>query len=101
MGKRVDTHSKWVYSNRGIKREPQQKGGERLKDNYIAENLRELRKRKGVTQAEVAKALGMPYTTYNAYETGQNIPRDDVKVKIANYYGKTVQYIFFRRITHS
>ena len=71
-----------------------------MKDNYIAENLRELRRRKGVTQREVAKALGIPATTYNAYETGQNVPRDPVKVAIANYYGKTVQYIFFKKITH-
>lgn len=101
MGKSVDTHLEWVYSNRGIKRETQQEGGERLKDNYIADNLRELRRRKGVTQTEVAKAIGIPATTYNAYETGQNIPRDDTKVAIANYFGKTVQYIFFKRITHS
>lgn len=69
--------------------------------NYIADNLRELRRRKGVTQTEVAQALGVPVSTYNAYETGQNVPRDKMKIAIAEYFGKSVGYIFFKRITHS
>lgn len=71
-----------------------------MENNYIAENLRYLRKKKGVTQAEIAKALGVPATTYNAWETGQNIPRDQMKQAIADYYGRTVGFIFFNRITH-
>lgn len=71
-----------------------------MDNNYIGENLRYLRKKKGVTQTEVAKALGIPTTTYNAYETGQNVPRDEVKLMIANYFNRTVQFIFFNRITH-
>lgn len=69
-----------------------------MEGNYIAENLRELRRRKNVTQTEVAKALGIPVSTYNAYETGQNIPRDGMKIAIAEYFGKSVNYIFFRKI---
>lgn len=71
-----------------------------MDNNYIGDNLRYLRKKKGVTQTEVAKALGIPTTTYNAYETGQNVPRDEVKLKIASYFNRTVQFIFFNRITH-
>ena len=71
-----------------------------MEGNYIADNLRYLRKRKGVTQTEVAKALGIPTTTYNAYETGQNVPRDEMKRRIADYYDRSVQFIFFKRITH-
>nr|DAE59471.1 MAG TPA: hypothetical protein [Caudoviricetes sp.]DAK89788.1 MAG TPA: hypothetical protein [Caudoviricetes sp.]DAZ21113.1 MAG TPA: hypothetical protein [Caudoviricetes sp.] len=29
------------------------------------------------------------------YECGERIPRDSVKVKLAQYYEKTVQSIFF------
>jgi len=71
-----------------------------LEDNYIAENLRELRIRKGVSQTAVARALGVPVTTYHAWESGQNIPRDPMKKAIAEYYGRTVGFIFFNRITH-
>lgn len=71
-----------------------------MADNYIAENLKELRRRKGVSQTEIARDLGVPVTTYNAWETGQNIPRDHMKVAIAEYYGRTVGFIFFSRIAH-
>ena len=71
-----------------------------MKDNYIyiSKKLRELRQKKKVTQVEVAKALGVPVSTYNAYELGTNIPRDGMKVKIANYFGKSVAYIFFPKL---
>ena len=71
-----------------------------MNNTYIAENLRYLRNKKGLTQTELAKALGIPTTTYNAYETGQNVPRDQIKQRIANYYGRSVQYIFFKEIAH-
>ena len=71
-----------------------------MEGNYIADNLRYLRKKKGVTQTEVAKALGIPTTTYNAYETGQNVPRDEMKRRIAEYFDRSVQFIFFKRIAH-
>ena len=96
----IDTHCGWVYLCIVSYQETQQEGGNNLEGNYIAANLKELRKRKGVTQAEIARALGVPATTYNAWETGQNIPRDDMKVAIAEYYGRTVGFIFFNKITH-
>ena len=36
--------------------------------------LRELRNKKGYTQAQVAKLLGVDRTTYTKYETGQTEP---------------------------
>ena len=71
-----------------------------MSDNYIKDNLKFLRKRKGLTQTDVAKALKVGITTYNAWETGQNIPRDEMKVKIAEFYGLSVGYIFFKPIAH-
>lgn len=62
----------------------------------IGEKLRELRKKKGVTQSEVAQAIGVSVSTYNAWEIGKNIPRDEAKVKLADYYNRTVQFIFFK-----
>lgn len=100
MKKVVDTHSEWVYYMRGLRHKAQQKGGEALSDNYIGDNLKLLRKRKGLKQCEVAKALGVGITTYNAWENNVNKPRDEMKVKIAEYYGLSVGYIFFKPITH-
>lgn len=71
-----------------------------MSDNYIGYNLKYLRKRKGITQTALAEAIGVPVTTYNAWETGQNIPRDEKKKAIADYYGLSVGYIFFKPIAH-
>ena len=59
----------------------------------IAEKLVALRgKRK---QSEIASKLGISDSAYSSYETGDRIPSDDVKIKIAKLYHKSVQYIFF------
>ncbi|HDR7385021.1 helix-turn-helix domain-containing protein [Bacillus toyonensis] len=59
----------------------------------IAENLVNLRKKK--SREEVAATVGISVSTLQMYENGQRIPRDDIKIKIANYYSVTVQSIFF------
>lgn len=64
-------------------------------NRQIGERLRELRKRENKTIAEVAAALGIAPSTLTAYELGGRTPRDDTKVKIANYYDKSVEMIFF------
>lgn len=52
------------------------------------------------SQAEVAKAIGIATSTLGMYETEQRIPRDSIKVKLAKYYGATVQEIFFNTECH-
>ncbi len=47
------------------------------------------------TQAFVAKAINVSQSTYAMYEAGKRVPSDEVKIKIAKYYGRTVQSIFF------
>lgn len=47
------------------------------------------------TQNETAKALGISTSALTMYETGCRIPRDEIKLKIAKHYGKTVEEIFF------
>lgn len=47
------------------------------------------------SQAEVAKSIGIATSTLGMYETEKRIPRDSIKVKLADYYGTTVQKIFF------
>lgn len=58
-----------------------------------AEKLVELRGTK--TQKEVAENIGITTTALCNYERGIRIPRDSVKKKLAEYYQKTVDYIFF------
>lgn len=59
----------------------------------IGRKLKELRKEK--SQTTVAEALGICQSTYAMYELGERIPSDEKKRKIADYYGVTVQSLFF------
>ncbi|HHT7154703.1 helix-turn-helix transcriptional regulator (plasmid) [Bacillus thuringiensis] len=63
--------------------------------NYerVAKNLINLRNEK--SREEVARAVGISVSTLQMYENGQRIPRDNIKIKLANFYGVTVQTIFF------
>ena len=55
--------------------------------------LRELRGNR--TREEVSKETGIGITSLAMYESGERNPRDEVKLTLANYYGKTVSDIFF------
>lgn len=47
------------------------------------------------TIREVEEATGIDASTLGMYEIGQRIPRDNNKIVLAQYYGKTVQEIFY------
>lgn len=59
----------------------------------IGKKLLELRGSR--TQEEVAKANDISVAAIGMYERGERIPRDEVKIRLAKYYEKTVQEIFF------
>ena len=61
--------------------------------------LRELR---GIrTQKEIAEQLGFSVPTLSSYERGTRTPTDKRKQRIADFYGATVQEIFFTLEAHS
>lgn len=62
--------------------------------NGFAKKMVELRGQK--TQKEVAAAIGVTTSAISMYERGERTPRDDIKVRIASYYGKSVGEIFYR-----
>ena len=59
----------------------------------IGEELRKLRGNK--TQEEIARAIGVSPAAIGMYERGDRIPRDEIKVKLANYFNASVESIFF------
>ena len=61
----------------------------------MGETIKRLRIEKGTTQAEAAEAVGVSLSAWGLYELGERIPRDDVKVRVADYLGKSIKYIFF------
>lgn len=55
--------------------------------------LKELRIGAGLNMREVAAALDLPYTTYVNYEKGMREPGSDMLIRIARYFGVTVDYL--------
>ena len=55
--------------------------------------LRELRKSKGVSQLKMAMDLNMSQNTISRYETGEREPGISELMKIATYFGVSVDYL--------
>jgi transcriptional regulator with XRE-family HTH domain len=70
-------------------------GGDRLK---VHENLRLIRKSKGITQVYVAEKLGIPVQTYNGYELGRRNLKADMISKIASILDEPVENFFKQKI---
>ncbi len=58
--------------------------------------IRELREDKDLTQTQIANMLEMSQTGYSKYETGENDIPTSILIKLANFYGTSVDYILGR-----
>jgi len=63
----------------------------------IGNTLRQLRG--DLPRDTVAKACGISTSALAMYENGQRIPRDEIKMKLAKFYGKPIN-IFFAMESH-
>lgn len=52
------------------------------------------------SREKVSTDVGISISALQMYENGQRIPKDEIKVRLANYYNTTVQEIFFNHIPH-
>lgn len=59
----------------------------------IGKKLKALRGER--TLAEVANAVGISISAIQMYECGERVPRDEIKIKLAEYYGVSIESIFF------
>ncbi len=66
---------------------------EKMHPDIIGKKLTKLRGDK--SQLTVAIAVGVTTAALSMYETGSRIPRDEVKIALAKYYGTTVQELFY------
>ena len=55
--------------------------------------IRDLRLDADLNQTQVARILNMSQTGYSKYETGENDIPTQVLIKLANYYGTSIDYI--------
>jgi putative transcriptional regulator len=69
-----------------------------LNREQIAKKLIELRGEK--SREEVASSINISVSALQMYENAQRIPKDEIKVRIAEFYGLSVQSIFFGDNNH-
>ena len=55
--------------------------------------IKDLREDRDLTQTQVARAIGITQRKYSYIETGTQQLTDEILVKLAKFYGVTVDYI--------
>ena len=58
--------------------------------SLFTEKLIELRKERGLSQAQVAETIGTALRAYQNYEYGEREPRLSTLIRIADFYGVTL-----------
>lgn len=59
----------------------------------IYRRLRDLREDQELSQTKLAKILGMSQTGYSKYETGENDIPTAILIKLAAFYGTSIDYL--------
>ena len=59
----------------------------------FGENLKKLRKSRGMTQSELGGHIGLSKAVISKYETGLGYPSYDVLIRIAKFFGVTTDYL--------
>lgn len=62
----------------------------------IYRRIRDLRKDRDLTQAQLGAAIGIPQRTLSYYENGQRMLPTEVLSAIADFFGVSVDYILER-----
>jgi len=63
------------------------------KEALFPTRLRELRKKKNISQATLAKELSLTKSTIGLYETGDNVPDIKTLAAMAQYFGVSADYM--------
>ena len=101
LGKKLDMKNSTLSQYETGKRDPNDKIWQKLADffhvpiSYLRgesnpNRIKKMRQVKGVSQQNVAKALGLTRQAIALYETGQREPRLETWQKLANYFGVSV-----------
>ncbi|MGO5023535.1 helix-turn-helix domain-containing protein [Lawsonibacter sp. LCP25S3_G6] len=67
--------------------------------SVFSERLIDLRKTRGLSQAQAAKEIGAAPRAYQNYEYGTAEPRLSTLVRIADFYGVSLDYLAGRTDT--
>lgn len=63
--------------------------------NIIGMRIAKLRKEKGLTQEQLANAVGITRVAITQYENGERIPKDEIKIALSNVLGQQVGSLFY------
>ena len=66
-----------------------------MKEISISKNIAELRKKKGITQEQLALALNISPQAVSKWETGTSQPDTQTLPLIADYFGVGIDYLFY------
>lgn len=58
-------------------------------------NLVKERKKLGLTQREAAEKIGITQSMLAMLENGSRMGTDETKIKVAKFYNKTIDFLFF------
>lgn len=59
----------------------------------MADRLKELRKSRGITQAELATLTGLSFHAINSYESGRRTPNSKAMAVLERYFNVTGEYL--------
>lgn len=66
----------------------------------IGQKIKSLREEKNETVEQLSSAMDVSASAITMYETGKRIPRDEIKIRIAEHFSVTVESIFFPNKQH-
>ena len=61
----------------------------------IGSRIKTLRENKNISREDFCNAVYISLSALSMYETGQRIPRDEVKLRIARLLDTTIETLFF------
>lgn len=64
-----------------------------MNNNILGNRIRSLREKQQISQLSLAEKLNVSNSTLSQYEGGQRIPSDDVKIRIAQFFNVSVDYL--------
>ena len=63
---------------------------------FMKNNLKALRKSRGLTQISLQMQTGIEQALLSKFETGERVPPTDTLIQLADFYGVSMDYIMCR-----